>query len=90
MEPQPHIEQGFIEHTVKWALTLPVQIRREVIISARDQAHLNRQAQPGKPRGDHFGDPDVWDEIARRVEDEGHTPADERPFLSGGSASLYP
>lgn len=36
MEPQPNIAQGFIEHTVKWALTLPVQIRREVIVSARD------------------------------------------------------
>ena len=76
MEPQPNIAQGFIEHTVKWALTLPVQIRREVIVSARDQAHLNRQPQRGKARGDCFGDPEVWDEIARRIEDEGHMPAE--------------
>ncbi len=76
MDPQPDIVQGFIEHTVKWALALPVQIRHEIIISARDQAHLNRQASSGERRGDHFGDPEVWDEIAGRIENEGHTPAD--------------
>ncbi len=76
MDVQPTIEQGFIEHTVTWALALPVQIRREVIISARDQAQLNRQAQRGEARGDHFGNPRVWDEIAGRIENEGHTPAD--------------
>jgi hypothetical protein len=76
MDEQPNIVQGFIDHTVTWALALPVQIRREVIISARSQAHLNRQAQWGEPRGDHFGDPKVWDEIAGRIENEGHTPAD--------------
>lgn len=72
MEPQPHIERGFIEHTVKWVLALPVQIRREVVAS-RDQAHLNHQAQRGEPRGDHSSDPVVWDEIACHIEDEGHT-----------------
>jgi len=56
MEPQPHIAQGFIEHTVKWALMLPVQIRRAVIVPARDHAHLSRQAQRGEAHGDHFGD----------------------------------
>jgi hypothetical protein len=75
MDAQPDIAQGFIEHTVKWALMLPVQIRREVIISARDQAHINQQAQRGAARGDHFGDPEIWEEIARRIEHEGHTPA---------------
>jgi len=74
MDGHPDIAQGFIEHTVKWALMLPVQIRREVIISAREQAHLNRQAQRGEARGDHFGDPRVWDEIAERITAEGHTP----------------
>ncbi len=69
MDPQPNITQGFIEHTIKWALALPVQIRH-------DQAHLNRQAQRGERRGDHFGDPEVWDEIAGRIENEGHTPTD--------------
>jgi len=27
-------------------------------------------------RGDHFNDPNVWEEIAHRIEEEGHTPAD--------------
>ncbi len=76
MDPEPRIMQGFIDHTVRWALALPVPVRREIVISARDQAHLNRQAQRGEPRGDHFGDPEMWHEIATRIEDEGHTPAD--------------
>jgi hypothetical protein len=76
MDAQPTIAQGFIEHTVRWALALPVAIRREVIISARGQAHLNRQTQRSERRDDHFGDPAVWDEIAGRIEQEGHTPAD--------------
>lgn len=76
MDAPPDIAQSFIEHTVTWALMLPVQVRREVIISAHDQAHLNRQAQRGAARGDHFGDPAVWDETARRIEDDGHTPTD--------------
>ena len=76
MDAQPTIAQGFIEHTVRWALALPVSIRREVIISARGQADLNRQAHQGARRDDHFGDPIVWDEIAGRIEQEGHTPAD--------------
>ena len=76
MDAQPNITQGFIEHTVKWALMLPVQIRLEVIVSARDQAHLNRQAQLGKVPSNHFSDPSVWEEIAHRIEEEGHTPAD--------------
>jgi len=52
-----------------------------------------RGASTGRPhaarRGDHIGDPEVWDEIARRIEDEGHTPTDERPFRYGGIPSLY-
>ncbi len=76
MDAQPNITQGFIEHTVKWALMLPVQIRQEVIVSARDQACLNQQAHLSKQRGNHFGDPKVWEEIAHRIEEEGHTPAD--------------
>ncbi len=78
MDTQPDIAQGFIDHTVKWALMLPVQIRREVIISARDQARLNRQAQRSEARDNHFSDPEIWDEIARRIEEEGHTPATQR------------
>jgi len=76
MDVQPNIAQGFIEHTVKWALTLPVQIRHEIIASARGRAHLNRQAQRDEAHNDHFGDPNVWDEIAKRIENEGHTPTD--------------
>ncbi len=75
MDTQPDIAQGFIDHTVKWALMLPVQIRREVIISARDQARLNRRAQRSEARDNHFGAPEIWDEIARRIEEEGHTPS---------------
>lgn len=76
MDPQPHIAQGFIEHTLKWALALPVQIRHEILTSARDQAHLNQQVPRGTSGGAYFGDPEVWNEIARRIEEEGHTPAD--------------
>jgi len=88
MDIHPDIAQGFIEHTVTWALMLPVQVRREVIIAAHDQAHLNRQAQRSEARGDHCGDPEVWEEIARRIKDEGHTPTDEPPFRRGGIPSL--
>lgn len=45
-------------------------------LSPPDQARLNRQAQPDERRGDYFGDPKVWDEIAYRIAEEGHTPAD--------------
>jgi len=76
MDAHPFVMQGFIEHTVKWALTLPVQTRHEIIAAAREQAHLTRQAQLSPPAARHFGDPAVWDEIARRIEGEGHTPAD--------------
>ena len=76
MDAQPNIMQRFIEHTVTWALALPVQTRHEIIASARDQARLVRQAQPGMPMPAHFGDPAVWDEIAARIGNEGHTPAD--------------
>jgi len=76
MDPPPTITQRFIEHTVMWALALPVHIRHDLIASARDQARLNRQAQPGERHGDYFGDPAVWDEIAHRIAEEGHTPAD--------------
>lgn len=76
MDAHPFVMQGFIEHTVKWALALPVQVRHQLITAARDQAHLVRQAQLSPPSGAHFGDPAVWDEIARRIESEGHTPAD--------------
>jgi len=70
MDAQPNIMHRFIEHTVTWALTLPVQVRHEIIVSARDQARLNRQAQPYIPGPAHVGDPAVWDEIARRIEGE--------------------
>jgi len=76
MDARPNVMQGFIEHTVKWALALPVQVRHEIIASARAQARLNRQAQPYIPGWSHFDDPAVWDAIAARVEGEGHTPAD--------------
>jgi len=76
METQPNIMQGFIEHTMTWALALPVQVRHELIASAREHAHLTRQAQLSGPTAPHFGDPEVWEEIARRIEGEGHTPAD--------------
>ena len=81
MDTRPNVMQGFIEHAVKWALALPVQVRHEIIASARAQAHLHRQA-PAGPVGTpsasaaYFGDPAVWDAIAARVEGEGHTPAD--------------
>jgi len=76
MEAHPFVMQGFIEHTVTWALALPVQVRHQIITAARDQAHLVRQAHVSPPSDVHFGDPAVWDEIARRIEGEGHTPAD--------------
>lgn len=76
MDVQPYVAQGFIEHTVTWALALPVQTRHEVIASARALAHLTRQDQVSSPPAHHLGDPAVWEEIARRIEIEGHTPTD--------------
>jgi hypothetical protein len=76
MDPEPRIMQGFIDHTVRWALALPVEVR---LVARRDDdraPHRDRQARRGEPRGDHFGDPKVWDEIAGRIEDEGHMPTD--------------
>jgi len=38
-----------------------------------------RRTSTGRPngaRGDHCGDPRVWDEIAGRLENEGQTPTD--------------
>ena len=76
MDVQPTIMQGFIEHTLTWALALPVQVRHELIVAARDQARLTRQAPLSGTPATHFGDPAVWEEIAQRIEGEGHTPAD--------------
>jgi len=67
-------EQGFIAHVVKWALILPVSVRQEVILSARQHAQLCRQPRPGVGVSIVFTKPEVWEEIARRVETEGHTP----------------
>ncbi len=67
-------EQGFIGHVVKWALILPVDVRQEVILSARQHAQMCRQPRPGTGGSIVFAKPAVWDEIARRVETEGHTP----------------
>jgi len=66
-------EQGFIAHVVKWALILPVDVRQEVVTSARQHAQLCRQPRPGAGGSIVFARPAVWEEIARRVETEGHT-----------------
>lgn len=76
MDARPNVMQGFIEHTVTWALALPVQVQHEIIASARAQAHLTRQTQLSKAPAAYFGDPAVWDAIVARIEGEGHTPAD--------------
>jgi len=67
-------EQGFIVHVVKWALVLPVSVRQEIILSAHQHAQLCRQPRPGVGGSIVFAKPEVWEEIARRVEIEGHTP----------------
>jgi hypothetical protein len=66
-------QQGFIAHTVKWALLLVVEERRRVIVEARQLARLLRDPHDGLHGLTHF-DADVWEEIARRVETDGHTP----------------
>ncbi len=66
-------QQGFIEHTVKWALSLVVEERRRVIVEARSLARLLRHPQDGLHGLTRF-DAEVWEEIANRVEAEGHTP----------------
>jgi hypothetical protein len=67
-------EQGFIAHVVKWALILPVSVRQEIILSARQHARLCRQPRPGVGGSIVFAKPEIWEEIARRVETEGRTP----------------
>lgn len=81
MDLQATIEHEFIDHTVTWAARLPVQIRHQLSVSAREQAALNRQRAPNgtQETGDqppYFGNPALWEEIARRIDQEGHTPAD--------------
>ena len=67
-------EQGFIMHVVKWALVLPVSVRQEIIVSAHQHAQMCRHPQPSADGSIVFATPEVWEEIARRVEIEGHTP----------------
>ncbi len=73
MDDWTFAEQGFIEHVVKWALVLPVSVRQEVVVSARQHAQLCQQPRPGVGGSIVFAKPEVWEEIARRVETEGHT-----------------
>lgn len=46
--------QGFIEHTVQWALSCVVEERRRVIVEARSLACLLRQPQDGLYGLTHF------------------------------------
>ncbi len=78
MDDWTFAEQGFIEHVVKWALVLPVSVRQEVVVSARQHAQLCRLPRPGVGGSIVFAKPEVWEEIARRVETEGHTPRPDR------------
>jgi hypothetical protein len=71
-------QRGFIEHTVSWALALLVEERRQVIVEARTLARHLRQPHDGLRGLTHFS-ADAWDEIARRVEAEGHTLVVDRP-----------
>ncbi len=73
MDDWTFAEQGFIEHVVKWALVLPVSVRQEVVVSAHQHAQLCRLPPPGGG-SIVFANPEVWAEIARRVETEGHAP----------------
>lgn len=73
MDERAGLEQGFIEHVVKWALTLPVDVRRQLVTDAHAQAQASREATRAAP-GSLFADAAVWAEIARRIQEEGHTP----------------
>lgn len=59
---------------VKWALALPFAVRREIIVSTHGEAALHRRPQPERAGASVFAKPEVWGEIARRVQAEGHTP----------------
>ena len=48
MDPPPTITQRFIEHTVMWALALPVQIRHDLIGGVRPNPRNFRQAFPAR------------------------------------------
>jgi site-specific recombinase XerC len=52
MDAWTFAEQGFIEHVVKWALVLPVSVRQEVVVSARQHAQLCRLPPPRRRRLD--------------------------------------
>lgn len=73
MEEQGDWREGFIEHVVKWALALPVGVRRDLVAAAQAQAQASLAAPPTPPHIP-FADAAVWREIARRIEEEGHTP----------------
>ena len=73
MDERTGLAQGFIEHVVKWALALPVDVRQQLVADAHAQAQASVGGPPALPRR-LFADAAVWEEIARRIEDEGHTP----------------
>jgi hypothetical protein len=77
-------QHGFIAHTVTWALTRVVKERRYGIRAAGMRARTVRQLQDGLWRRGAATSGQRWgkrsEEIARRVETEGHAPVSDRPW----------